>query len=279
MAMSCDVWFYQVGHLLGVERIAKWAKLFGFGEKTGLELNMELPGIVPTSAWKLRNRGAPWQQGDTINIAIGQGYNLSTPLQLLNAFSAIGNGGTLYRPYLLKQIVNDAGQVVERGEPRVIRKIPIKPAVLASLRRSLDEVVHGPTGTARGIKFDGFTIAGKTGTAQNASLKRTKDVENIQLLQRDHAWFAAYSPSEEPQIAVVVLSEYDGGGGGSQAAPIARRVIDAFWRKNDPSRFAAHDAKQERLSKAINKPVKAVEEQPLSIEQELNEASEAQGGG
>ncbi len=253
MAMSCDVWFYQVGNLLGVDKIAKWAKLFGFGEKTGLDLNMELPGLVPTSTWKLRDRGMPWQQGDTINIAIGQGYNLSTPIQLASAFAAIANGGTLHRPYLLKQVVDESGVVKDRGVPQVIRTIPMKDWTLEALRKSLREVIDSPTGTARRILAKEYSIAGKTGTAQNASLKRTKDVENIQLLQRDHAWFAAYSPAEEPQIVVVVLSEYDGGGGGSQAAPIAADVIHAFWRKRDPSRFASDEPIEGSLSRRASR--------------------------
>jgi penicillin-binding protein 2 len=235
--MSCDVWFYQVGNLVGVDKIAKWAKLFGFGEKTGLDLNMELPGIVPSTSWKLRTRGVPWQQGDTINISIGQGYNLTTPIQLANAYAAIAKGGTLYRPYVLRKIVNEAGQVVESGAPKVIRKIEIKESVLAVIHQALKDVVHSPIGTAQKIRLENVTISGKTGTAQNAALKRTKDAENVQLLQKDHAWFAAYSPSETPQIVVVVLSEYDGGGGGSQAAPIAREVISAFWHKRDPEKF------------------------------------------
>lgn len=242
MAMSCDVWFYQVGNLVGVDKIAKWAKLLGFGERTGLDLNMELPGLVPTSSWKLRERGIPWQQGDTINIAIGQGYNLATPLQLANAYAAIANGGTLYRPFLLRQIVDESGQVKERSSPKVIRKVPLQPWVVEAVQKSLRDVVDSPNGTARRIQSAQFSMAGKTGTAQNASLKRTKDIENIQLLQRDHAWFAAYSPAEDPRIVVVVLSEYDGGGGGSQAAPIAREVIEAFWRKQEPSRFSSVDA-------------------------------------
>ncbi len=237
IAMSCDVWFYQVGNLVGVDKIAKWAKLFGFGEKTGLDLNMELPGIVPSTAWKLRTRGVPWLQGDTINISIGQGYNLTTPIQLANAYAAIANGGTLYRPYVLRKIVNAAGQVVESGAPKVIRKIEIKESVLAVIHQALKDVVQSPFGTAQKIRLENVTISGKTGTAQNAALKRTKDTENVQLLQKDHAWFAAYSPSESPQIVVVVLSEYDGGGGSSQAAPIARDVISAFWHKRDPEKF------------------------------------------
>lgn len=249
MAVSCDVWFYQVGNLLGVDRIAKWAQLFGFGERTGLDLNMELPGIVPSTSWKMRTRGVPWQQGDTINVSIGQGYNLTTPIQIVNAFAALGNGGTLYRPYLLDKVVNARGEILEQGASKVVRKIPIKPWVLAAVQRSVKEVVHSEIGTARKIHMKEITISGKTGTAQTAALKRTKDIDNIHLLQRDHAWFAAYSPSEDPEIAVVVLSEYDGGGGSTDAAPIARDVIEAYWRQKDPAMFVERDRLARQTSK------------------------------
>ncbi len=241
MAVSCDVWFYQVGNLLGVDKIAKWAREFGFGEKAGLDLNRERAGIVPSTEWKLRTHGVPWQQGDTINVSIGQGYNLTTPLQVVNAFAALANGGTLYRPYLLKKVVDENGQTLEEGRSEVIGKIPMQPWVLKAVKRSVKEVVHSDIGTAKGIRMSEVTISGKTGTAQTAALKRTRDIDNIHLLQRDHAWFAAYSPSEKAEIAVVVLSEYDGGGGSTQAAPIAREVVEAYWRKKKPEWFVERD--------------------------------------
>lgn len=245
MEQSCDVYFYQVGNLLGIERIAKWAQRFGFGTKTGLDLNLEVSGLVPTAEWKLQNRGQPWQSGDTINASIGQGYNLMTPIQVVAMMAAIGNGGKVYRPFLLKRIVDSSGKVVSEEKPQIrnLGEFPdIKKENLDLVRRGLIDVVMAPTGTGRKAQVPGFVIAGKTGTAQTAALKRTKDMEEVSFMQRDHAWFAAYAPAENPEIAVVALSEFDGGGGGAQAAPIVQRVLEAYLRKAHPEKFPSGQA-------------------------------------
>ena len=240
LEQSCDIYFYQVGNLLGIDRIAKWSQRFGFGVKTGLDLNLEVSGLVPTTEWKLQNRGQQWQSGDTINASIGQGYNLMTPIQVVAMMAAIGNGGKVYRPYLLKRIADATGKIVSEEKPQVrnLGDFPdIKKENLELVRRGLIDVVMAPTGTGRKAQVPGFVIAGKTGTAQTAALKRTKDVEEVSFMQRDHAWFAAYAPAENPEIAVVALSEFDGGGGGAQAAPIVQRVLEAYLRKAHPEKF------------------------------------------
>ncbi len=239
LEQSCDVYFYQVGNLLGADRIAKWGKLFGLGEKTGLDLNMEVEGILPNTEWKLRAKNVPWQGGDTINMAIGQGFNLMTPIQIAMAFSAMGNGGHLYRPFLLKKVVDDRGRLLKEEKSLERRFIPMKEETLRIVRGGLNDVVMAPTGTGKRAQVKGFTVSGKTGTAQTAALKKTKDrdKDDVAFQQRDHAWFAAYSPSEDAEIAVVALSEYDGGGGGAQAAPIVQKVLEAYWRKKHPEKF------------------------------------------
>lgn len=237
LEQSCDVYFYQVGNLLGVDRIAKWSRAFGLGEKTGLDLNMEVTGIVPTTEWKQTTKGAPWQSGDTINVSIGQGYNLMTPLQIVTMMAAIGNGGKVYRPFLLKKIVDAQGRIVGEEKPLLRRRVTFNSDNMALVRGGLEDVVMSPTGTGRKSAVPGFTVAGKTGTAQTAALKRTKDQDEVHFQQRDHAWFAAYAPADNPEIAVVALSEFDGGGGGSQAAPIVQKVIEAFLRKAHPEKF------------------------------------------
>ncbi|MEY4064906.1 MAG: hypothetical protein RIR26_1114 [Pseudomonadota bacterium] len=236
---SCDVYFYQVGNLLGVDRIAKWSRAFGLGEKTGLDLNMEVTGIVPSTEWKLQTKGAPWQSGDTINVSIGQGYNLMTPIQIATMMAAIGNGGKVFRPYLLKRIVDSTGQVLVEEKPLLRRNVAFKPENIAIVRGGLEDVVMSPTGTGKRAQVSGFKVAGKTGTAQTAALKRTKekDVEEVSFQQRDHAWFASYAPADNPEIAVVALSEFDGGGGGAQAAPIVQKVLEAYLRKAHPEKF------------------------------------------
>lgn len=230
---SCDVYFFNVGRLIGVDKISKWAKLFGLGEKTGLDLNMELAGIAPSSDWKLRAKGVPWTGGDTINISIGQGFNLYTPLQILNMMAAVGNGGNLYRPYLLKKVIDGSGKIIFEEKPKLIRKVQMNPINWEAVKKGLHDVVMGSNGTARRAQVEGFTVSGKTGTAQNSTLKATKGkaIDDIPFQTLDHAWFAGYSPSDNPQIAVVVFSEYDGGFGGSNAAPIAQKVIEAYWKK------------------------------------------------
>jgi penicillin-binding protein 2 len=238
LEVSCDVFFYQTGNLLGVDRLSKWASLFGFGEKTNLDLNMELPGLNPTKEWKLRTKGIPWTPGDNINLSIGQGFNLTTPLQVANLFAAIGTKGYLYKPYLLKKVVNHQGTIVREESPKLIRKIALKEQAIQPILKGVYDVVNGPSGTGKKAQVPGFSVSGKTGTAQTSVLRKAKDQEDISFLEKDHAWFGAFSPSENPEIVVVVLSEYDGQGGGSQAAPIAQKVIEAYWRKKEPEKFA-----------------------------------------
>ncbi|MFZ9520384.1 MAG: penicillin-binding protein 2 [Silvanigrellaceae bacterium] len=244
LEQSCDVYFYQVGNLLGVDRIAKWSKAFGLGEKTGLDLNMEVTGIVPSTEWKLQTKGAPWQSGDTINVSIGQGYNLMTPLQIVTMMAAVGNGGKVFRPYLLKKIVDSQGKIIAEEKPLLRKRVTYKPENLALVKAGLEDVVMSPTGTGKRSLVNGFRIAGKTGTAQTAALKRTKDQEELHFQQRDHAWFAAYAPAENPEIAVVALSEFDGGGGGAQAAPIVQKVMEAYLRKAHPEKFPTNKVSQ-----------------------------------
>lgn len=240
IALSCDVYFFTVGRMLGIDPITKWAKLFGLGEKTGLDLNMELSGIVPSTDWKLRTKGIPWTGGDTINASIGQGFNLYTPLQVLNMMATMGNGGNLYKPHLLKKVVSNSGKILYEEKPTLIRKIPINPVNLEAVKKGLLGAVT--SGTATKAQVTGFTVAGKTGTAQNSTLKATKGKsrDDIPFQTLDHAWFTGYSPSDDPQIAVVVFSEYDGGFGGSNAAPIAQKVIEAYWKKNEKSYREKH---------------------------------------
>lgn len=245
LEQSCDVYFYQVGHLLGVDKIAKWAKAFGLGEKTDLNLNMEVTGLAPTPDWKLRTQNIPWQQGDTINMSIGQGYNLVTPIQVALMYAAMGNGGKVLRPYLVDRVLNERGQVVYQESPHIRRQVQLSERTLSLVKQGLFDVVNAPTGTGRKAQVPGFTVSGKTGTAQTAALRKAEEQEDVTFLQRDHAWFAAYSPSDVPEIAVAVLSEYDGRGGGAQAAPIAQKVIEAYWRKRHPEKFPKVEANTE----------------------------------
>jgi penicillin-binding protein 2 len=240
LQQSCDVYFYNIGNMLGVEKIHKWSKEFGFGEKTGLDMNMEHAGIAPSIEWKLKTKGYPWQSGDTINLSIGQGYCLATPLQILNAYAAFGNGGLLFQPQLVTKIIDSSGNVIERTKPNPVHKINMKPETISAVRAGLADVVMSPMGTGRQGRVNGHTVAGKTGTVQNAALKYTKGVslDNVAFQALDHAIFVSFSPVENPEIAVVVFSEYEGAGGGSRAAPIAADVIQTYWDKKQSKKKA-----------------------------------------
>ena len=229
IAESCDVYFYQVGQKVGVDRIAYWASAYGLGQRTGIAIGQENRGLVPTSEWKLRRYGIPWLQGETLSIAIGQGYNLVTPLQMAVLISAIGNGGTRYRPLILETIKTAEGVTVHEESPVVSGTVTISPETLELVRKGLFEVVQTRHGTAYWSRLKNIPISGKTGTAQLVS--RTTDEEKTEEEEeepiKDHAWFVAYAPSEDPRIAVSVIVEH-GEHGSSAAAPIARDMIRAY---------------------------------------------------
>ncbi len=225
---SADTFFYQVGLMVGIERLARYATMFGFGRKTGMGFGTEKPGLVPTPAWKKENHGTIWYDGETILTAIGQGFLLTTPLQLVNAYSAIANGGTLYLPQLVDTIESPGGEVIKRFEPVELGRLNISEGTLTLIREALRGVVAHEEGTAHHLNVDGLRIAGKTGTAQVVRFKkRVKDIEKIPYKHRDHAWFVGFAPYDEPRIVVVVIVEH-GGFGSQSAAPIALKVIKTY---------------------------------------------------
>lgn len=225
---SCDVYFYQLGPRLGIDRIAKWAHAFGLGEKTGIALDDEKSGTIPSTAWKRKRFHQPWYPGETVSVAIGQGYVTVTPLQLANMMAAVANGGTLYRPRIVSKVESVNKGVVREYEPEIIRKIDVKPSTLERVRDALADVVQSPRGTGKAARSSLVSIAGKTGTAQVVEMKGGYvKTEHLAYLNRDHAWFVSFAPVENPQIAVVVLIEH-GGHGASAAAPLAKKVIEKY---------------------------------------------------
>ncbi|MFQ5911942.1 MAG: penicillin-binding protein 2 [Nitrospinota bacterium] len=224
---SCDVYFYQLGLKLGIDRIARYASAFGLGRPTGLVSEGEKAGVVPSPEWKRKRFGQPWYPGETVSASIGQGYNLVTPIQLAVLISAVANGGTLFRPRLVRRIEEKDGSVVQTFLPEIRGRLPVKRKNLEFVRKALRGVVQEKRGTGFRAKIPGVQVAGKTGTAQVVRLKHRKDSkEQAQgdRLRRDHAWFVAFAPYEEPTIAVVVLAEH-AGKGGSRYAPLARELI------------------------------------------------------
>lgn len=222
---SCDVFFYHVGLLMGVDRIAHYAKMFGLGRKTGIDLNGERAGLVPTSAWKRKVFGAPWQKGETLSIAIGQGYDLVTPLQMTLAYAAIANNGKLWKPYLVDHIQGIDRKNVDGAHKQLRWEIEVRPKYFQIVQEALHGVVDERHGTAHRIEQKDFTIAGKTGTAQVIGLsKQTKSKK-----EEANAWFIGYAPVSKPEITVGAIVEH-GGEGASAASPMVEKVMASYLR-------------------------------------------------
>src|SRR5512134_2886156 len=209
---------------MGIDTMAAFAHQFGLGEETGVELPSERVGIVPSTEWKQKTKHEPWLPGETISAAIGQGYVTVTPLQMASMIGTVANDGVTYRPRLVQAIMDRAtGQRQEL--PAVPKaKLDVKPNTLKLIREALAGVVT--EGTATRAKSSIVTIAGKTGTAQTTAL-RSGPEKDIPKKFRDHAWFIAFAPVENPKIAVAVLAEHMGHGG-SAAAPLAKEVIETY---------------------------------------------------
>lgn len=237
LAVSCDTFFYQISggyrktfEGLGIDKLVDYTRTFGFGEPTGIDLPGENPGLVPTPRWKRLTYAETWSAGDTYNMSIGQGALLSTPMQVLNATVAIANGGVLYRPQLVRQIVDTEGNVVEEFGPELIRNLPVDPEVIDIVREGLWAAVNSPNGTAKALTVPGITVAGKTGTAEFYD-------PDIPLKANDrlptHAWFTAFAPYEDPEIAIVVFV-YNGGEGSAVALPIGQEILRGYFNLKYP---------------------------------------------
>jgi len=227
---SCDIYFYNLGLRLGVDRLAKYAIGLGLGKITGFPLDHEKPGLVPTSSWKWKRFGIPWQGGENLSIAIGQGFNLVTPLQVACTISALANGGRFHRPRLIQSIKAPHGETLKEFPPQSEKILPLSFSTTEIIREALWGVVNSPGGTGGKARIDGFDVAGKTGTAQVVQRREGRN-EPSSPEQDDHAWFACFAPATNPQIVVVVLLEH-GGHGGATAAPVARKVLESFYLRN-----------------------------------------------
>jgi penicillin-binding protein 2 len=218
LTVSCDITFYQVGLVLngvGYEVLPDYARRFGLGAKTGIEVE-EDPGLVPDPDWKIQAKGEGWAPGDTVNLAIGQGDLLVTPLQIATILAAVGNGGTIYRPQTVEMIASEPGRPEWSFEPVEVAQLPVSPEHLSVIQESLYKVTSASYGTAYSA-FLGLEVpvAGKTGTAESGQ-------------ELPHAWFAAYAPADAPEIAVVAMIEHSGEGS-TYAAPLVRKVVEAYF--------------------------------------------------
>jgi penicillin-binding protein 2 len=247
LAQSCNIYFFKLAESVGMDRIARVATEFGLGQKTGIGVNPESAGRIPTRSWyALRYRGQ-FRIGFTLNTSIGQGATTVTPLQLALSYAALANGGTVYSPQLVRAVETTDGSVVQDFPPRVRQKAKIAQENLARVNDALFAVVNDPKGTAYPVRDPALEIAGKTGTAQTGYVNTGgDDPKKAWYLARDHAWFASYWPAKAPEIAVVVLVEH-GGSGPTVAAPIAIQIVREYHRlaltRQKPIAKSGKDAK------------------------------------
>jgi penicillin-binding protein 2 len=228
---SCDVYFYNLGKMLGVDKIAAYARAFGLGSPLGIDLTREKSGLIPTKQWKLDRLRESWQMGETISLSIGQGFNLVTPLQLVSVYATLANGGTLYRPRLVKQLESLDGLVVKVYGPEKISTLPVSARNIQIINQALWGVVNEKRGTGHILKRKESDVAGKTGTAQVIGMPqddKARKAKRVSADFRDHALFVCSAPHGNPEIAVAVILEH-AGHGGSAAAPVARKFIDAYF--------------------------------------------------
>ena len=247
LVVSCDTYYYSLGNDLGIDNIHNFIGQFGLGKKTGIDIEGEVSGLLPSSAWKMKQYNQKWFAGDTISVSIGQGYNLTTPLQLAFATMIIANNGKAYQPRLVKQIQNSQTGEIKDIPANLLYTLDLKQKNIEVIKNALVDVTR-PGGTAaRAGANAAYTFAGKTGTSQVIAIKQGEryNEKSINERHRDHAMFIAYAPAEDPKIALAILVE-NTGTGGSMAAPIARQVFDYYLLGELPeTTVALHDNSEE----------------------------------
>ncbi|NMC62455.1 MAG: penicillin-binding protein 2, partial [SAR324 cluster bacterium] len=233
ITLSCDVYFYTVGQRLGIDRIHEYATKFGLGLRTDPDFEQENPGLIPSTAWKKMyyEKDPPnqkWFPGETISVSIGQGATTTTPMQISRGVSALVNGGILYKPQLVRKIESVDGAFRDEDfKPVEVGRVDVQKRILNKVKEAMVSVVNDPHGTGKRAQLPkelGIQVGGKTGTAQVVSLDYHKSTEG----REHHAWFVGFAPAEDPQIVVTALIEH-GGGGGLNAAPLVRQVMEAFF--------------------------------------------------
>jgi penicillin-binding protein 2 len=260
---SCDVFFYRVAQKFkSVDDIAKYAFHLGLGKKTGIELGREVPGLIPTESWKQQRFNVPWSPGETLYVAIGQSFDLVTTIQLANAYASIVNGGTLYRPHVVKSIQSDDGKVLKEVVPQVLDHTNLKKETVQLVTDGLWAVVNQPGGTGFWLHTPGMEWGGKSGTVQLVTQKADKmygksACTSLRYNQRHDGLFVAYAPIKDPTIVVALVSEHDCGGGSHGAGPVAAEVIRTYLKKYYPDLYSDKAiAERKELEKAAMKGVK-----------------------
>ncbi len=231
IVQSCDVYFYQVGQRLGVDTIAEYAHRYGLGAPTGIPLDHERGGTIPDTQWKRQRYGEPWYSGETLSVAVGQGYVTATPLQMANLIATVADDGVRHRPHYIDHVDVAEGEPPADAVPAKDVKLGVRKSTLAQVQAALRDVVESEHGTGKKARVEGIEVAGKTGTSQAVRLKTDRKV-NQQLLpraERDHAWFVSFAPVGAPEVAIACLIEHAGGGGGAMAAPVVQKVLSYYF--------------------------------------------------
>jgi penicillin-binding protein 2 len=228
---SCDVYYYHVAEQLGIDTLSRYAYEYGFGEKSGLPINFESAGRVPTKEWHRKNSPDGYQYGFALNTVLGQGDTLVSPLQAAIAYAAVANGGTLFYPKIVDEIRSTTDDTLFKFSAKERRRLDVSDETLAIIRRGLYEVVQEDGGTAHSHRLDDVEVSGKTGTAQVHAIGKVRVANRDKAFQlRDHAWYAAYAPSDDPELVVIVFLEH-AGSGGAEAAPVGMKIIEKYFDK------------------------------------------------
>ena len=253
---SCDVYYYKIGTQIDIDVLAKYARMFGLGSTTGVELPRETTGLIPTREWKKKRDGQNWLKGETLSCVIGQSFVLTTPIQLAMLYAAIANKGTLYKPYIVTEIFSNVGEIRKKEKPQPVSNIDVSKKTLGLIEQGLFQAVNHNKGTAWWLRGRGIQMAGKTGTSQVASFSAENifaKCEEREYKLRHHALFGAYAPVKDPRIAIAVIVEH-GCHGSSAAAPVARDVITTYMKKYMPeehSRMIALEKKKKVMDENI----------------------------
>ncbi len=261
---SSNVFFFKMGIQLGVDRMFNYIFPMGIGQKTGIELPREVSGLMPNSEWKKREKGEEWQPGENLSTAIGQGFVNVTPIQMAIAYNSIATEGKVYRPFVIRKVIDQDGKVLKEHFPQLLRDvtqtqttgIKIDPSTFKVVKEGLRRVANGDRGTAKWWKIPGIQMAGKTGTAQVMGFSADQiyvKCDSRPMHMRHHGWFVAYAPAENPEITVAVLTEHSCHGN-TGSAPIVRDVIQSYFQKYHPEMIEEGIKKAAQQRKA---PVKA----------------------
>jgi penicillin-binding protein 2 len=257
---SSNIFFYKMGIALGIDRMYNYISQFGIGQRTGIELPRENPGVMPNSAWKKQAIHEEWQPGENLTAAIGQGFVVITPLQMAVGYNAIGTNGKVVRPFIVKKVLDHNGKVIRENQPLVVRDltqpqvtgIHVDNATFEVVKEAMRRVVQGSRGTAKRVNIPGADIAGKTGTTQVMAFAANdiySKCENRPINQRHHGWFVAFAPAENPEIAVAALAEHSCHGGPG-AGPVVHEIMKDYFKKNHPERIAEFLKKEQKIKDA-----------------------------